>query len=182
LAKNKSTGEIKIIKDFDGGNAIKFNEEYWNKIVERAKEVNKCVFANKKIKMQIAELKSTGASEQEIEEMETQYQYPERIPFDVKVCHGCKYEHICIADLTAEMGSRIDNESIIGAVKDYIEAKKEQEKFKLADKKYKNCLATLKSLFPLENNIFNVGEKYIVGTKKRKVKDSEYLTFDISEV
>ena len=48
LAKNKSTGAIKLIKDFDGSNTIKFNQEYWNNLIKRGKEVNSYV---KKIKL-----------------------------------------------------------------------------------------------------------------------------------
>ncbi len=190
LAKNKSTGAIKLIKDFDGGNTIKFNQEYWDWMINRGKKINENVFSNKYIQMEIAKEKAllTGKDtkkeqtiKNKIAKLESKITYPERIKYDLKVCKGCKYEHICITDLTSEIGSQITNESIIEAVGDYVKAKKEQEKFKEADKKYKTCLATLKEIFPLEDNIYFAGEKYIVETKKRKVKDSEYLAFDVSE-
>lgn len=192
LAKNKSTGEIKIIKDFDGSNTIKFNEPYWNELVKRAKGVNRAVFLNKNLKMKISEIKdrlenSTDEKireklSKEIETLESGYCYPERIKYDLKVCKGCKYEHICITDLTDAIGESIDNDSILEAIEDYVTAKNEQEKFKEADKNYKNSLATLKELFPLKDSIYRAGEKYLVETKIRKVKGSEYLAFDVKSV
>lgn len=190
LAKNKSTGAMKLIKDFDGGNTIKFNEDYWNKLVSRGRKINEIVFSNRYIQMEIAKLKAqlTGKEtkkeqtlKNKIAKLESKIFYPERIKYDLKVCKGCKYEQICIADLTSEIGSQINNASIIQAIKEYTDSKKEQEKFKEADKKYKNALAALKEIFPLEDNVYFAGDEYIVQTKKRKCKDSEYLTFDIQE-
>ncbi len=191
LAKNKSTGALKLIKDFDGGNTIKFNEQYWNELIARGRKINGIVFSNKYLQMEIAQLKTNlsgkktkkeQAIKDKIAKLENNIKYPERIKYDLKVCKGCKYEHICITDLTSEIGSQITNESIIKAIEEYVTAKEEQESFKEADKKYKNSLATLKEIFPLEDNIYFAGEKYIVQTKKRKVKDSEYLSFDIKSV
>ena len=190
LAKNKSTGAMKLIKDFDGGNTIKFNEDYWNKLVGRGRKINEIVFSNRYLQMEIAKLKAqlTGKEtkkeqtlQNKIAKLESKIFYPERIKYDLKVCKGCKYEHICIADLTSEIGSKIDNESIIQAVKEYVETEKERDKYKDAEKKYKNALAALKEIFPLEDNVYFAGEKYIIQTKKRKCKDSEYLAFDIQE-
>lgn len=191
LAKNKSTGEIKIIKDFDGSNTIKFNEPYWNELVNRAKGVNKAVAINKGLKFQIAELQKNLETANEtdkeviqkkIDNLQAQFCYPERIKYDLKTCKGCKYEHICITDLTESISESIDNDSILEAVEDYVKAKKEQEKYKEADKNYKSSLATLKELFPLQDSIYRGGEKYIIETKVRKLKGSEYLAFNISEV
>jgi hypothetical protein len=178
LAKNKSTGEIKLIKDYDGSNTIKFNEPYWNALVARGKLVNEFVFNNKMLKMKIAKAKTQKTKDK----LTAQLSYPDRIKYDLKVCKGCKYEHICISDLTSSIGSVVDNPSIIEAVEDWVKAKANVEQFKQADKDYKQSLATLKSLFPLEDSLYRVGEKYLVETKKRKIKDTEYLAFDYSKV
>ena len=190
LAKNKSTGEIKLIKDFDGSNAIKFNESYWKALVERAKGVNKAVFINKQLKMQIAELESkrkdadeiqTKIIDAKIEALQAQYCYPERIKYDLKTCKGCKYEHICITDLTTAIGNIVENESILEALEDYVTTKKNQEQFKEAEKAYKSALANLKAVFPLEDSLY-MTDKYIVQTKVRKLKGSEYLAFDVKPI
>jgi len=191
LAKNKSSGEIKIIKDFDGSNTIKFNEKYWNELVKRAKIVNKSVFVNKQIKMQIAELenrlkeisdeKEKDEIQNEIADLTAQYNYPERIKYDIKVCKGCKYEHICISDLSLAIGNLIENESIKEAIEDYVTTKANKENYSEAEKEYKKSLATLKELFPLENSIY-MSDKYIVETKIRKLKGTEYLAFDITPI
>lgn len=187
LAKNKSTGEIKLIKDFDGSNTIKFNETYWNELIKRAKGVNKAVFINKQIKMQIADLENKRTAEnsekiqKQIEELQAQYCYPERIKYDLKTCKGCKYEHVCITDLSNAIGNFVENESILEAIDDYVTAKKNQEQFKEADKEYKKTLANLKAVFPLADSLY-MTDKYIVQTKVRKIKGSEYLAFDITEI
>lgn len=191
LAKNKSTGEIKIIKDFDGSNAIKFNEPYWNELVKRAKGVNKAVFINKQLKLKIAELESKLKSETDrskkkklqaqIDELNCQYCYPERIKYDLKTCKGCKYEHICITDLSDAIADVIENDSVLEAIEDYVTSKKNQEQFKEADKEYKKALATLKELFPLRDTLYRT-DKYIIQTKIRKLKDSEYLAFEVKPI
>ena len=184
LAKNKSTGEIKLIKDFDGSNTIKFNQEYWNNLVKRAKEVKKYVTKIKLIQDNICNIKETdmdfAEKEMEIEALETQISYPERIKYDLKVCKNCKYEHICITDLKGSVGNFIDNASILEAVEDYSKAETEREKYKSAEKEYKRSLETLKELFPLEEKLY-VSEKYLIQTKVRKVKDTQYLTFDVEK-
>lgn len=188
LAKNKSTGKIKLIKDFDGSNAIKFNEPYWNELVKRAKGVNNAVFINKRLKMAIAELESklkddpeNESIKQDIADLQSQFCYPDRIKYDLKTCRGCKYEHICITDLSTAIGNIVENESVLEAVDDYVDAKKNQEQFKEADKTYKSALANLKALFPLEDALY-MTDKYIIQTKKRKTKTSEYLSFDIKQI
>lgn len=191
LAKNKSTGEIKIIKDFDGSNAIKFNEPYWNELIKRAKGVNKAVYINKQLKFKIAELESKLKTETDkskknklqtqIDELNTQYCYPERIKYDLKVCKGCKYEHICITDLSAAIGDLIENESILEAIDEYLTAKSNREKYKVAEKAYDNALKTLKELFPLRDTLYRT-DKYILQTKIRKSKGSEYLAFDFTPI
>lgn len=187
LAKNKSTGEIKLIKDFDYSNTIKFNRDYWELLIKRAKNVNKAVALNKNIKMQIADLKSkleTAENKEEIKQdieiLEAQFSYPERISYSSD-CNSCKYSHICIADLSENIGESLNDKVVIGAVEQYLSAKIKQEKFKEADKEYKSALANLKSLFPLKNTIYRA-EKYIIETKIRKLKNTEYLTFEISEL
>ena len=190
LVKNKSTGAIKLIKDFDGGNTIKFNEPYWEAMKKRAKGVNQAVWINKRLKMQIAELESklkdadeaqSETIKAQIEELQAQYCYPERIKYDLKVCKGCKYEHICITDLTTAIGNIVENESVLEAIDEYVDAKKNQEQFKEADKSYKTALANLKALFPLEDSLY-MTDKYIIQTKKRKLKGTEYLAFDIKNI
>ena len=186
LAKNKSTGAIKLIKDFDGGNTIKFNEQYWNELIQRGKEVRSFVLKNKKIQMDIEAIKLSNSLTDkekalEIEALEQQYSYPDRIKYDLKVCKSCKYEHICITDIKNEIGNFIENESILDAVNDYIAAKKENEKYKSAKNSYDKALSTLKELFPLEEKMY-FSEKYLIQTKLRKLKDSQYLAFEISNV
>lgn len=191
LAKNKSTGEIKIIKDFDGSNTIKFNEPYWNELVKRARGVNKAVWINKELKIKIAELESKLKNETdeskkekiqaEINELNTQYCYPERIKYDLKTCKGCKYEHICITDLSDAIGDVIENDSVKEAIEDYITTKKNKEQFKDAEKAYDTALKTLKELFPLTDTIY-MTDKYIIQTKVRKRKDSQYLAFEIKPI
>lgn len=190
LVKNKSTGAVKLIKDFDGGNTIKFNEPYWEAMKKRAKGVNKDVFINKQLKMQIAELESERKDadeikakniDAEIEALQAQYCYPERIKYDLKTCKGCKYEHICITDLTTAIGNIVENESILEALEDYVTTKKNQEQFKEAEKAYKSALANLKAVFPLEDSLY-MTDKYIVQTKVRKLKGSEYLAFDVKPI
>lgn len=190
LAKNKSTGAIKLIKDFDGGNTIKYNEEYWNWMIERAKKVNEFVFNNKYLQMEIAKLKSTlqgkeTKKEQNIKnkivKLENKFQYPERIKYDLKVCKGCKYEHICIADLSDITTDIIENESVLKAIDEYLETKINKEKYKDADKAYTNALSCLKSIFPIKDTLY-MTDKYLIRTKIRKLKDTEYLTFDIKDI
>lgn len=191
LAKNKSTGAIKLIKDFDGGNTIKFNEEYWNWLVNRGKKINNIVFTNKFNLSQIASLKTnlTGketkkeqALLKKIEKFEKQITYPDRIQYDLKVCKGCKYEHICIADLSNITSDVINNDSVKDAIKTYLTAKDNKEKFKQYDKAYDNALACLKSIFPVKDTVYLTNDnKYIVQTKVVKRKDTEYITFDIKD-
>lgn len=190
LVKNKSTGAIKLIKDFDGGNTIKFNEEYWNWLVDRGRKINHNVFSNKFVQMEIAKEKATltgkntkkeQATEEKIKKLEEKISYPERITYDLKVCKGCKYEHICISDLSCITSGLIDNPSVVKAVEEYVEAKEKREQFKQYEKNYENALACLKSIFPLEENLY-MTDKYIVQTKLRKVKDTQYLTFDIKNI
>lgn len=157
---------------------------------KRAKGVNQAVWINKRLKMQIAELESKRKDADEvqskiidaqIEELQSQFCYPERIKYDLKVCKGCKYEHICITDLTTAIGNLVENESVLEAIDDYVDAKKNREQFKTFDKAYDIALATLKTLFPLENSLYRT-DKYIIQTKKRKLKGSEYLAFDIKNI
>lgn len=191
FAKNKSTGAMKLIKDFDGSNAIKFNPEYWEWMVNRGEQVAEYAFNIKQARMKIAKLESqlTGKNTKKeqtlkakIEKQQAKIVYPERIKYDIKVCKGCKYEHICIAELSDIQGSVIENESIIKAIDEYVQAKENREKYKEAEKIYTNALACLKSLFPLEENVYMCGEKYILQTKLRKMKDTQYLTFEIKNI
>ncbi len=187
LAKNKSTGAIKLIRDFDGSNTIKFNPEYWAWMVQRGKEVQRIVLANKILQMQIDGLKSqlTGKEtkkektlQEKINKLENKIFYPDRIKYDLKVCKGCKYEHICIADLSGVIGDIIDNPSIISAIDDYVKATTEREKGKDLEKTYQNALGCLKTLFPLEDASYIVADKYIVQTKVCNAK-TKYLKFDV---
>ena len=54
-------------------------------------------------------------------------------------------------------------------------------KFKEAEKAYKSALANLKAVFPLEDALY-MTDKYIVQTKVRKLKGSEYLAFDVKPI
>lgn len=191
LAKNKSTGAMKLIKDFDGSNAIKFNPEYWDWMVERGAKVSEYSFNIKQTRMQIAKLEAelTGKDtkkektlKEKISKLNEKIVYPERIKYDIKVCRGCKYEHICIAELTDIQGSILNNESITKAIDEYIEAKENREKYKEAEKCYTNALACLKAVFPLVENVYIVPDKYIIQTKIRKLKNTEYLTFEIKDI
>lgn len=191
LAKNKSTGAIKLIKDFDGSNTIRYNPEYWEWMVSRAKEVSWIVTSNKTLLMEISQLKTklTGKDtkkektiQAKISKLQSNIKYPDRIKYDLKVCKGCKYEHICISDLSDIVGDVINNPNIIEAIEDYMDASSEREKSKEIEKKYQNTLGCLKALFPLEDASYIVSEKYIVQTQKRKCKDTEYLTFEIKEL
>ena len=191
LAKNKSTGAIKLIKDFDGGNTIKFNKDYWDWMVQRGKKIKEIVLKNKVLKMEISNLQTqlTGKDtkketsiKNKIAKLEGKIFYPERIKYDLKVCKGCKYEHICITELTDIQGSILNNESITKAIDEYIEAKGNREKYKEAKKYYTNALACLKAVFPLVENVYIVPDKYIIQTKIRKLKNTEYLTFDIKNI
>lgn len=184
LAKNKSTGAIKLIKDFDGGNTIKFNEAYWTELVKRGREIKKIVLQNKQIQMNIENVKHSEVftdeeKQLEINDLQQQFIYPERIKYDLKVCKGCKYEHICITDLSSSIGNFINNESIIEAIDSYIATEKDREKYKEAEKKYQAALATLKELFPLEEKIY-FSKKYIFQTKIKKLKGNQYLAFEVN--
>lgn len=191
LAKNKSSGEVKIIKDFDGSNAIKFNEPYWNELVKRAKGVGQAVFINKQLKMEIASLtkkleaetdeKKKAKLQAEIDELNLQFCYPERIKYDLKVCKGCKYEHICITDLSEAIGELINNDSIKEAIEEYITTGKNKQKYSDAEKAYEKALAALKALFPMRDTLYRT-DKYIIHTKINKRKDKEYLSFDIKPI
>ena len=70
---------------------------------------------------------------------------------------------------------------MLEAIDDYVDAKKNREQFKTFDKAYDIALATLKTLFPLEDSLYRT-DKYIIQTKKRKTKGSEYLAFDIKNI
>lgn len=117
----------------------------------------------------------------EIESLEAQIKYPDRIKYDLKVCKGCKYEHICITDLKGSIGNFIENKSILDAVKDYSNAKTERDKYKSAEKDYDKALATLKELFPLEEKLY-MSENYLIQTKIAKRKDTQYLSFDVQKI
>lgn len=189
LAKNKSTGAIKLIKDFDGGNTIKFNPEYWDWMVQRGKKIKEIVLKNKVLKMEISNLQAqlTGKDtkketsiKNKIKKLEDKIFYPERIKYDLKVCKGCKYEHICIADLSDILGDVINNSSVIEAIDNYLICAQDRENFKEAENNYKNSLACLKSIFPLKDAIY-LTDKYIVQTKIKKNKN-EYLSFEIKNI
>lgn len=192
LAKNKSTGAIKLIKDFDGDIVIKRSPEHWVQMVDRAKRINKIVMKNKQAQLEINLLeqeqhqrildgqKPSKRIENKLAKLNKQIVYPDRITYDLKICKGCKYEHICIADLSDVIESYISNESILKAVDEYVISKKERETYKAADKRYDNANACLKSLFPLEDRTY-LTDKYLIEAKKVKGK-SEYLKFDISEL
>ncbi len=185
LCKNKSTGAIKIIKDFDGGNTIKFNEQYWNELIKRGKEVKKYV---KKIKGIQSDIDDIACCDEmtELEKMEeinaliAQIKYPDRIEYDLKVCKGCKYEHICITDLKGQIGAVIENESILEAVDRYYKAKEKRPQFKEIESDYQYSLGVLKELFPIEEKLY-FSPKYLIQTKVVNGK-KPYITFDVQDV
>lgn len=185
LVKNKSTGAIKIIKDFDGGNTIKFNEQYWNELVKRGKEVKKYVKKIKNIQSDIEDItccdEMTEAEKQaEISALTAQIKYPDRIEYDLKVCKGCKYEHICITDLKGSIGSVITNKSILEAVDKYYKSSSVRVVYKAIENDYQNSLDVLKELFPLEEKMY-FSPNYLIQTKVVNGK-KPYLKFDVQSV
>lgn len=184
LCKNKSTGAIKIIKDFDGGNTIKFNEQYWNELVNRGKEVKKYVNKIKRIQSDIEDIQCSEMLEEvkksEIDALTSQIKYPDRIEYDLKVCKGCKYEHICITDLKGSIGAVIENKSILDAVEKYYLAKEKRPLYKEVEDNYKKSLDVLKELFPFEAKMY-FSEKYLIQTKVVNGKNP-YLSFDVQNV
>lgn len=181
LCKNKSTGAIKIIKDFDGGNTIKFNEHYWNELVNRGKEVKKYVKKIKGIQSDIEDIQCSDMPEEEktaeINALKMQLKYPDRIEYDLKVCKGCKYEHICITDLKGSIGSIIENQSILDAVDRFYQANEKRPQFKQIETEYNAAKEVLKELFPLEEKMY-FSAKYLIQTKVVNGK-KPYLSFDI---
>lgn len=183
LCKNKSTGAIKIIKDFDGGNTIKFNEPYWNELVKRGKEVKKYVKKIKQIQTDIEDIEDSDllevAKKAEIEALKAQMKYPDRIEYDLKVCKGCKYEHICITDLKGQIGAVIENKSILDAVNKYFNAAEKRPLYKDVEAEYKAANETLKELFPLEEKMY-FSQKYLIQTKVVNGKNP-YLKFEVTK-
>ncbi len=184
LVKNKSTGAIKIIKDFDGGNTIKFNETYWNELVKRGKEVKRFVKKIKQIQSDIEDIETSDLKEEEkiseINALRTQMKYPDRIEYDLKVCKGCKYEHICITDLKGQIGAVIENKSILDAVDRYYKAAEKRPLYKETENEYQNSLKVLKELFPLQAKMY-FSTKYLIETKVINGK-TPYLSFDVQSV
>lgn len=184
LCKNKSTGAIKIIKDIDGGNTIKFNEPYWNELVKRGKRIKKAVRVIKNLQSDIDDIENSTLPENEkqaeISALKEQMKYPDRIPYNIKVCKGCKYEHICISELKGEIGVVITNKSILDAIVEFAEAEKEEEDYKQAKKRYDTAKQVLKEIFPMEEKLY-VGKSLILQTKVMKRKDSQYLSFEVTE-
>lgn len=185
LVKNKSTGAIKIIKDFDGGNTIKFNEQYWNELVKRGKEIKKYV---KKIKGIQSDIDDIACCDEmtELEKMEeinaliAQMKYPDRIEYDLKVCKGCKYEHICITDLKGSIGAVIENKSILEAVDKYYKAATVRPIYKAVENDYQATLDILKELFPLQEKMY-FSPKYLIQTKVVNGK-KPYLKFEVESL
>ena len=185
LCKNKLTGAMKIIKDFDGGNTIKFNEEYWNDLVKRGKEIKKYVKKIKSIQSDIDDIKNCDEMTEaektsEISALKSQMKYPERIEYDLKVCKGCKYEHICITDLKGQIGDVIENKNILDAIEKYYQAKEKRPEYKEIENNYQNTLAVLKELFPLQEKMY-FSPKYLVQTKIINGK-KPYLSFEVESV
>lgn len=185
LVKNKSTGALKIIKDFDGGNTIKFNETYWSELIKRGKEVKKYVKKIKNIRSDIDDIACCDEMT-ELEKMEeinaliAQMKYPDRIEYDLKVCKGCKYEHICITDLKGSIGAVIENKSILEAVDKYYKAAERRPLYKEIENEYQNSLDVLKELFPLAEKMY-FSPDYLIETKIVNGK-KPYLKFEISSL
>lgn len=175
LCKNKSTGEIKVIKDFDGSSVVKFNQEYYNELIEKGKRVFKVVTANKIIQSQLI----LTDDESEKEALKSQMKYPDRIKYDLKVCGGCKYAHICIANII-DSNTKTLSESAVATVKEYIRAKQQREIYSAADKEYKSADAGMKKIFPLVEDLYT-SEEFIVQTKVVNGK-TPYLKFDIQNL
>lgn len=184
LVKNKSTGAIKIIKDFDGGNTIKFNETYWNELVKRGKLIKKYVKKIKNIQYDIENIETSDMSEKEkiseINALKIQIKYPDRIEYDLKVCKGCKYEHICITDIKGQIGAVIENKSILDAVDKYYKAAEKRPLYKEIENEYQNTLKILKELFPLQAKMY-FSPKYLIETKVINGKNP-YLGFDVQSL
>ena len=158
-------------------------------MVQRGKKIKEIVLKNKVLKMEISNLQAqlTGKDtkketsiKNKIKKLEDKIFYPERIKYDLKVCKGCKYEHICIADLSDILGDVINNSSVIEVIDNYLICAQDRENFKEAENNYKNSLACLKSIFPLKDAIY-LTDKYIVQTKIKKNKN-EYLSFEIKNI
>ena len=175
LCKNKSTGEIKVIKDFDGSSVVKFNQKYYDELLEKGKRVSKIVAANKIIENQIMFLED----ESEKEALLSQMKYPERIKYDLKVCGGCKYAHICIANII-DSNTKELSDSANATVKEYLRAKTQREMYAQADKDYKKADAEMKKIFPLQEDIYT-SEQFIVQTKVTNGA-RPYLKFDIQNI
>lgn len=175
LCKNKSTGEIKVIKDFDGSSVVKFNEEYYNELIEKGKRVFKTVTANKIIQSQLM----LTDDESEKEALKSQMKYPDRIKYDLKVCGGCKYAHICIANII-DSNTKALSESAVATVKEYLRAKQQREIYSQADKEYKSADAGMKKIFPLAEDLYT-SDEFIVQTKVVNGKNP-YLKFDIQNL
>lgn len=184
LVKNKSTGALKLIKDYDGGNTIKFNETYWNDLVKRGKEVKKYVKKIKNIQSDIDDIETSDMTDEEkvseISALKIQMKYPDRIEYDLKVCKGCKFEHICITDLKGSIGAVIENKSILDAVDKYYKAAEKRPQYKTIETEYQNTLGTLKELFPLQERIY-FSTNYLIQTKVVNGK-KPYLTFDVQSL
>ena len=177
LCKNKSTGEIKVIKDFDGSSVVKFNEGYYKELLEKGKRVSKIVAGNKIIQNQIMFLGEDEDDEREA--LLSQMKYPERIKYDLKVCGSCKYNHICIANIIDSDTKRL-SESANMTVKEYLRAKTQREIYSQAEKDYKKADAEMKKIFPLTEDIYT-SDDYIVQTKVTNGK-TPYLKFDIQNL
>lgn len=177
LCKNKSTGEIKVIKDLDGSSVVKFNQEYYNQLMEKGRRVAKIVAGNKIIQSQLIFLPEGEDAEKEA--LISQMKYPERIKYDLKVCGGCKYNHICIANII-DSNTKTLSESANATVKEYLRAKQQREIYSQAEKDYKKADAEMKKLFPLQEDLYTSNE-YIVQTKVTNGKNP-YLKFDIQNL
>ena len=175
LCKNKSTGEIKVIKDLDGSSVVKFNQQYYDELIEKGKRVFRTVTANKIIQSQLM----MAEDEAEKEALMSQMRYPERIKYDLKVCGGCKYNHICIANIIDSDTKRL-SDSANATVKEYLRAKQQREIYSQAEKEYKKADAEMKKLFPLQEDLYTSSE-YIVQTKVTNGKNP-YLKFDIQNL
>lgn len=177
LCKNKSTGEIKVIKDFDGSSVVKFNQEYYNELIEKGKRVFRTVTANKIIQSQLMFLDESETAEKEA--LMSQMKYPDRIKYDLKVCGSCKYNHICIANII-DSDTKTLSESANATVKEYLRAKQQREIYSQAEKEYKKADAEMKKIFPLQEDIYT-SDDYVIQTKVTKGK-TPFLKFDIKSL
>lgn len=159
IAKNRNTGKIKLIKDYDGGNVIRFNARYYKNIYDKLKNLNK----------QVEKIKCNNYNESK---------YPPRCQYDIKICKNCTFSHICIKDIISPTVPTITDKSTLKNIYKLAKLKKRKSIYNQVDKDYKETTDSLKAVFPLVNAKYQAG-KFIIETKIVNTKNP-YLAFEMS--